>query len=157
MVEQVVDLGREAQACLAPPYFLHERHVAGVPRLRMVVDDVLLLVVAFAHVDEAIAQRPCAPREGYDGRSAVPGNVGNLVAVVRVRRVRHVDGLLISVLQLARQRPFVGKGQRAGRSGVHAPDVHPPQVDGRPAELRSLRPRYDFVPHVVVVYVRIEV
>lgn len=82
-----------------------QREVARVPRLGVVARDVLLLVVALARVDKAVIEPPPLVEQREDGRAAVPGDVGNLVAVVGVGRVGDVDGLLIGVLELGSSPP----------------------------------------------------
>ena len=80
----------------------------------------------------------------------MPGDVGNLVAVVGVGRVGDVDGLLIGVLELGRHLQFAEREQGV-QHGVHALDLHFAQIEHRPAELLPLGVGDDLVRDFVVV------
>lgn len=82
LVEDVVDFGADAHADMPHVYLAGERHVVRVPRLYVVVERIGRLFVAFARVDEAVVEAPLSPAYPDDGRTAVPRDVGNLVAVM---------------------------------------------------------------------------
>ena len=64
----------------------------------MVLWEVLQLAVPLASVDEVIVELPPLVLNDCRGGATMPGDVGDLVAVVALLRIGDVDGSLVGVL-----------------------------------------------------------
>ena len=124
-----------------------------VPRLRIVVDDIFLLVIPLADIDKTVVQRISTPREHTYRRAAVPRNIRYLVSVIGVRRVGHIDGFLVGILHLCREGNVVGETQRHLHIGIHTVYLHQPEVEHSPAELLPFRVGDNFVLHLIVIHI----
>ena len=94
----------------------------GVPRLGVVVDDVLLLVVAFADINKTIVQAILLPivlpaKHTY-GTTRMPGDIRYLMPVVGVVRVGDINRRLISVLSLSGEVEVLWKNEMQLRIDV---------------------------------------
>ena len=75
----------------------------GVPRLGVVVDDILLLVVAFTYIDGTVVQAILLPivlpTKHTHCATRMPWDIGYLMTVVGVVRVGHIDSCLVGILR----------------------------------------------------------
>ena len=159
LVEEVVALDGEAEGLAAPVEGLLDGGVVGVPRLDMVAGDVVdRAVVALADVDEAVVERPGAEVDAADDGAAMPGGVGNLVAVGGHFHAVDFGEVL---------RPHVGVGQidvqadarhlgSGGSLGVHASALDLAHVGHHPTEAAARGGGYNLVGDEGVVGVRRE-
>ena len=83
-------------------------------------------------------------------------DVWNLVAVVAVGGVGHVDGLLEGVLPAEGQLKCANRAERGGGRYVDALDAYAADVEHRPAELLSFGVGYNFVGDEIQVCVGAE-
>ena len=80
-----------------------------VPRLYVVINDILLLRVPLAYVDEGIIESvvvssPALPIQAEYHTSAVPWDIRNLMTVIRVIGVGYINRLLIGIFESGTQR-----------------------------------------------------
>jgi len=79
-----------------------EGEIAGVPRAGIVLSDVGAGIVALSRIDEAVVEVPSSPSKRYDGRTAMPRDVGDLPSVIGVGGIGKVLGSLVGVGQACR-------------------------------------------------------
>ena len=132
-----------------------QRQIAGVPGFHVVIENVLLFVVALAGIDERVVQVPALVLQAEDGRARVPGDIGYLVVVIAVGRIRHVTGILIGVLGTGRCHPVLADLEVCLCLHVDALDMHLAQVKHRPAELLPLGVGHDLVVYRIIIGVEV--
>ena len=145
---------------LLPPSTFHpppidEAQVAGVPRLHVVVEDILLLVVTLAGIDERVVERPVAMAKTDNGRAGVPGDVGYLVLIIRGGGVGDVAGVLVGVLRTDGRDKIATRIAVGLSLDIDALDVDTAQVEHRPAELLTFGIGHNFIVDGVVIGVEV--
>ena len=128
----------------------------GVPRLHVVVNRVFLLTVAFAYVNERIVESvvvPAAalPVESQHHAAAMPRDIGYLMTIISVVRIRHINSRLVGIIEPCAEREVQGQEERQVGFGIHAIDLDRTQIEHGPAELLPFGIRNDFVRHTVVI------
>ena len=132
-----------------------QRQVAGVPGFHVVIEDVLLFVVTLSGIDERVVQIPALVLQAEDGRSRVPGDIGNLVVVIAVGRIRHVTGILIGILGTGRRYKILTDLEVCLCLHVDALDMHLAQVEHRPTELLTLGIGHNLIVYRIIICVEV--
>ena len=130
-----------------------QRQIAGVPGFHVVIENVLLFVVALAGIDERVVQVPALVLQAEDGRARVPGDIGYLVVVIAVGRIRHVTGILIGILGTGRRHKIPADLEVCLCLHVDALDMHLTQVEHRPTELLTLGVGDNLIVYRIIIRV----
>ena len=156
MSEQIVNVGIDSQFHVLDVPLRCYAQVVGVPWLDVVGRNVLLLVVAFTNVDEAIVEAVAFPLQHCCDATAVMRDIGYLVLIVVVVAVSNIACILIGVLRGDHPSPSLSNAPVCGGFCVHAVYFYKSEVEHSPAELLPLWIGYDFVGDLIIVIVGID-
>ena len=102
--EQVIDfyIGFESVATNGP--FAVDRQVMGVPGLHVVINAILLLAVPFPDIDERVTESVMVTAatgiiEFSHHATAVPRDIWDLMTVIAVTGIGHIDGCVVGVVE----------------------------------------------------------
>ena len=134
--------------------------IVGVPRLGVVVDDVLLLIIAFADIDETIVQTillpVVLPAKHTDCATRMPRDIWYLVAVVRIVRVSDINSRLVGILRFGGEVEVLWKNELQLRVDVYTVDFYQSKIEHRPPELLPFWVGDNLVGYAVVVVIGIK-
>ena len=86
--------------------------IVGVPRLGVIIYNILLLIIAFADIDETVVQAillpVVLPAEHTHSTTRMPWDIRNLVAILGVGRVVDFDGRLVGILRFGGEVEILG-------------------------------------------------
>lgn len=132
----------------------------GVPRLGVVVYDVLLLVVAFADINKTIVQAillpVVLPTKHTHCATRMPRDIRYLVAVVGIIWVGNINGRLVGILRFGGEVEVFWQDEMQLRIDVYTVDLDQSEVEHCPAELLAFWIGDDLIGNAVVVVIGIE-
>ena len=124
----------------------------GIPRLRIVFRNIGHRFVPFAGIDKAVIPVPAFIAAAQYGRSAVPGDIGNLPAIPLAFGIGEILRFLVSVVQAGIEGNLPELETGLYRH-VDAAYLHVPEVDHRPLELIGCGHGDDLVVHLIEITV----
>ena len=86
--------------------------IVGVPRLGVIIDNILLLIIAFADIDETIVQAillpVVLPAKHTHCTTRMPWDIRNLVAIIGIVWIGNINRRLVGVLRFSGEVEVLG-------------------------------------------------